>query len=381
MATKINTIKKVMMLHFGANQFRGSEVCFVQTVDTLFENNFKMVVLRKDSCIDEPIVGKVETIIDEPFPEIMFDGSYRSFPILKYFQSLYRLYKSVKLHNPCMIYCNSGLPCQIAVPIGKLLNIPVLCHFHHPASKRYFYFWLVKYATKLIYPSNFTRSVVADKCGRDGDVIYNAVDIDTRFIPINKKDNQYRQSLGFQQTDIVIGQVGNLTNHKRPDVLIKCFADAYKQNQHLRLVLVGDGSMRGELNALINELKLKSVAKLTGYVPDVLPYYQHVFDINALASRDEGLGISVIEASACGLPSIVTDCTGLREVIDKNITGLSFEQDDLTQLTADILSLSNDAEKRKQMGAAARKKAEKLFSLNQYKDGILNQVKNLCQSS
>ncbi len=378
MNNKVDPTKTIILLHYGEDQFRGSEVCFVQTIDTLFENNFELVVVRKSTCIDEHISEKVETIIDEPFPEIMFDGSYRSFPIIKYFQSLYRLYKSVKLHNPCMIYCNSGLPCQIAVPIGKLLNIPVLCHFHHPASKRYFYIWLVKYATKLIYPSNFTRSIVADKCGRDGDVIYNAVDLDTRFKPVIKKDNQYRQGLGFQQTDIIIGQVGNLTNHKRPDTLIKCFADAYKQNKHLRLVLVGDGSMREELNTLINELSLESVVKLTGYVPDVLPYYQHVFDINALASRDEGLGISVVEASACGLPSIVTDCTGLREVIDKNVTSLSFGENDLAQLTTNILSLAEDANVRKQMGIAAREKAEKMFSLKQYKNKILYHVKNLC---
>lgn len=378
MNNKVDPTKTIILLHYGEDQFRGSEVCFVQTIDTLFENNFELVVVRKSTCIDEHISEKVETIIDEPFPEIMLDGSYRSFPIIKYFQSLYRLYKSVKLHNPCMIYCNSGLPCQIAVPIGKLLNIPVLCHFHHPASKRYFYIWLVKYATKLIYPSNFTRSVVADKCGRDGDVIYNAVDLDTRFKPVIKKDNQYRQGLGFQQTDIIIGQVGNLTSHKRPDILIKCFADAYKQNKHLRLVLVGDGSMREELNTLINKLRLESVVKSTGYVPDVLPYYQHVFDINALVSRDEGLGISVVEASACGLPSIVTDCTGLREVIDKNVTSLSFGENDLAQLTTNILSLAEDANVRKQMGIAAREKAEKMFSLKQYKNKILYHVKNLC---
>lgn len=41
-------------------------------------------------------------------------------------------------------------------------------------------------------------------------------------------------------------------------------------------------------------------------MPVVLPYYQHVFDINDLASINEGLGISVVEASACGLPLIVT---------------------------------------------------------------------------
>ena len=284
----------------------------------------------------------------------------------------------VKLHKPCVIYCNTGLPCQLAVPVGKILKIPVLCHFHHPAPKRYFYIWLVKYATKLIFPSYFTRSVVLEKSGRDGDVIYNAVDITTRFVPATTREESYRLALGFTESDIVIGQVGNLTTHKRPDVLIKCFADAYRKNNKLRMVLIGGGPMYDELATTIFQLGLDSIIKLAGYVPDVLPYYQQVFDINVLASTNEGLGISVIEASACGLPSIVTDCTGLREVVDKDITGLTFEQDDLAQLTGDIIRLSKDAAIRQQMGLAARDKTEKYFSLDKYKDGILYQVKILC---
>lgn len=368
-----------MVLHFGGEQIRGSEVCMVHSIDALSENGFNIVALRKNNCLDALISEKVTTIIDEPFPEIMLDGSYRSFPLIQYLKSLYRLYQLVKLHKPCVIYCNTGLPCQLAVPVGKILKVPVLCHFHHPAPKRYFYFWLVKYATKLIFPSNFTRSVVANKSGRDGDVIYNAVDIKTRFIPSTFRDESYRQALGFGEEDIVIGQVAALTSHKRPDSLIRCFADAYEKNNKLRMVQIGDGPMRNELESIIKRLGLESVVKLAGYVPDVLPYYQHVLDINVLASTNEGLGISVIEASACELPSIVTDCTGLREVVDKDITGLTFEQDDLTQLSADILSLSKDAETRQQMGLAAREKAEKLFSLDKYKKGILNQVKDLCQ--
>jgi len=373
-----NTSKTVMILHYGGDQIGGSEVCLVHAIDTISEDGFDIVVLRKDDCLDALISKKVSTIIDESFPEIMFDGSYRSFPLLKYFRSLYRLYQLIKKYKPCVIYCNSGLPCQLAVPVGKILNVPVLCHFHHPAPKRYFYFWLVRFATKLIFPSNFTRSVVAEKCGRDGDVIYNAVDIETRFTPAVTRDESYRQALGFSKDDIVVGQVAALTAHKRPDVLLKCFADAYTQNEKLRLVLVGGGTMQEELVSIIDKLHLNSVVNLAGYVPDVLPYYQHVFDINVLASTNEGLGISVIEASACALPSIVTDCTGLREVVDKDITGMTFNQDDLTQLSSDILTLSRSTETRQQMGLAARKKAERYFSLDKYKNGILNQIKDLC---
>lgn len=375
---KTGSTKTIMMLHYGGDQIRGSEVCLVHAIDAISDNGYNVVVLRKDSCVDALISEKVNTILSESFPEIMFDGSYRSLPLIKYLKSLYRLSLLVKLHKPCVIYCNTGLPCQLAVPVGKFFKIPVLCHFHHPAPKRYFYIWLVKYATKLIFPSYFTRSVVLEKSGRDGDVIYNAVDIATRFVPATTRDESYRLSLGFSETDIVIGQVGNLTNHKRPDVLIKCFADAYKKNNKLRMILIGGGPMHDELATTIAELGLDSIIKLAGYVPDVLPYYQHVLDINVLASTNEGLGISVIEASACRLPSIVTDCTGLREVVDKDITGLTFQQDDLEQLSADILRLSRNTESRQKMGLAAREKAEKCFSLDKYKDGILNQVKILC---
>ena len=116
---------------------------------------------------------------------------------------------------------------------------------------------------------------------------------------------------------------------------------------------------------------------LAGFVPDVLQYYQHVLYINVLASNNEGLGISVIEASACGLPSIVTDCTGLREVVDKNITGLTFSENDFSQLSSDILRLSKDSETRRKMGLAARKKTENYFSLSEYKKGIIDQIKNV----
>ena len=374
-----STTKTVMILHFGGDQMRGSEICLLHAIDAIKEKGYNIIVLRKNACIDSHITDKVSIIIDEPFPEIMLDGSYRSLPILKYLKSLRRIYKLTTKHKPCVIYCNTGLPCQLAIPVSKLRNIPVLCHFHHPAPKRYFYLWLVKYATKLIFPSNFTRSVVAEKCGRDGDVIYNAVDINNRFTPAEIRDESYRQALGFNESNIIVGQVGALTTHKRPDVLIRCFADAYAQNNKLRLVIVGGGEMLDELTNLIKELRLEPVANLAGYVPDVLQYYQHVFDINVLASTNEGLGISVIEASACGLPSIVTDCTGLREVVDKDITGLTFEENDLEQLTADILRLSIETESRQQMGKAARKKTEKYFSLDKYKSEIHKQINNLCK--
>lgn len=371
-------MKTILILHHGGNQIRGTEVCLIQTIEALAENGFRVIILRKDTCLDNLITKYVDSILDEPFPEIMFDGGHKTFPVKQYFSSSFRLFQLIRKKKPCMILCSGGLPCQLSLPIAKLLNIPLLCHFHHPAAKRYFYIWMVKFATKLIFPSNYTKSVVIEKCGRDGEVVYNAVDVNNRFVPVNSRENKYRQNLGIDDSTVVVGQIGNLAAHKRPDVLIRCFAEARRRIKNLFLVLVGNGPLYKELENLIKDLGLEQSVMLMGYVPDVKPYYQHVIDINVLASREEGLGISVIEASACALPSIVTNCTGLREVVDNNITGLLFDRDNMTQLTDCIVLLANNPELRRKLALAAREKAEKFFSVERYKNQMLKQIKNFC---
>ena len=86
----------------------------------------------------------------------------------------------------------------------------------------------------------------------------------------------------------------------------------------------------------------------------------------------------MIEASACSVPSIVTDCTGLRDVVDNQVTGLTFETDDQEQLTDNILLLARDPELRREYAVAAREKAVKTFGLEHYKEKILEQVASLC---
>ena len=371
-------MKTILILHYGGDQVRGSEVCLIHTINALHADGYRIIVLRKNTCLDEHITEHVDAIFDEKFPEIMFDGAHRAFPLIKYIMSLRRLFLIIKQYKPSVILCNGGLPCQLAVPVASMLGTPVLCHFHHPAPKRYFYIWLVRYVTRLMFPSNYTRENVAEKCGRDGVVIYNAIDVETRFVPSIEKDRRYREELNIEDNKIVVGQVGHLSAHKRPDFLVHSFAKALKLLPDLHLVLVGYGPLYEELQKLVEKMGLQRAVTLAGYVPDVLPYYKHVFDINVLASRVEGLGISVIEASACSVPSIVTDCTGLREVVDSHVTGLTFEKDNQGQLTDCILLLARDSGLRKKYALAAREKAVKTFGLERYNKLILEQVASLC---
>ena len=370
-------MKTILVMHQGGNQIRGSEVCLIHTVNALLAARYRVILLRNNSIIDHALKElKNLEITDCDYPEIMIDGKHRSLPICRYIRVFFSLRKVIKQYDVTRIVCNGGLPCQLGVPLGRLSGIPIICHFHHPAAKRYFYFWLVKFVDHLIFPSNFTASIVAQKCGRDGQVVYNAVDLDTRYVPPQSKDLQIRSELGIPEDGLVIGQVGALVPHKRQDFLIDAFAAICNRFPKLYLLILGGGPMQDSLRAKIFHHQLDHRIKIIGYVNDILPYFQYVININVLASREEGLGISVIEAAGCSLPSIVSDCTGLKEVVVQNETGYKFSPNDNTALQSFLVKLILDPALRIRLGKTAREQALKRFCLPQYRTNIVNAIEH-----
>jgi glycosyltransferase involved in cell wall biosynthesis len=91
-----------------------------------------------------------------------------------------------------------------------------------------------------------------------------------------------------------------------------------------------------------------------------------------LVSREEGLGISAIEGSACGLPIVVTRCTGLIETVIENETGFSFEKESLEDLCEKLLCLIDSQSRRKSMGLAGRAYVQRKFSASAYGQGLID---------
>jgi glycosyltransferase involved in cell wall biosynthesis len=186
--------------------------------------------------------------------------------------------------------------------------------------------------------------------------------------------------LGIPAEATVIGQVGALAPNKRPDFLIAAFGSMLQRTERkFHLCLVGAGPLESDLRRLVDDLGIASYVSLSGYVGDVLPYYQHVFDINVLASSEEGLGISVIEGSACGLPAVVTNCTGLPETIVDGATGSLFELNDTAGLCEHLLRLGTNPSVRASMGRAGRALAQERFSSTSYDRSFIAVVDDLLQ--
>jgi glycosyltransferase involved in cell wall biosynthesis len=370
----------VVVLHRGGPIVRGTEAVLIRSAKALTASGYRLIVCRRNDCIDHPLaaLSPHTEFVDFSFPELMLAGPKDcSLPIALYAKELLRLKALVERCHATLLYCSGGLPCQLAVPVGRLKHIPVLCHFHHPAMRRAHYLWLARYADRRVFPSAFVQRHSRSGARHPGTVIYNGIDM-ARFRPAAQRDRRWREQWGIAADTVVIGQVGALAANKRPDFLLLAFRALLKLSKHpVHLCLVGAGPMEGELRRLIDTQGLRGNVTLTGYVDDVLPYYQHVFDINTLVSNEEGLGISVIEGSACALPAVVTDCTGLPETILDGKTGLLFEMSDLGGLQRQLLRLTEDPSLRTSMGQAGRSFAERQFSAISYDEKFMTIVNEL----
>jgi glycosyltransferase involved in cell wall biosynthesis len=197
-------------------------------------------------------------------------------------------------------------------------------------------------------------------------VVPNAVNLE-RFEAARRAFEQARPERAEGRTPRV-GLVGELSEVKGQDVFLRAAAlVARRFGGAVEFVVVGadtsrEGRRRARLEALVEELNLARVVRLTGRwedTADVLP----AFDIFVSASRSEAFGLAMVEAMACGLPVVATATEGAKEIVEHDAGGLLVPVGDHEALAEAILSLLTDDARRARFGAHARESARARFGL------------------
>jgi len=162
-----------------------------------------------------------------------------------------------------------------------------------------------------------------------------------------------RAALGIAPDAPVVGTVGRLAEVKRQDVLIRAFARLLPDFPAARLVLVGDGPLRAELEGLAGSLDLGGAVLFAGYRPDPERYLA-TMDVFALPSRAEAMPLVIPEAMAAGLPVVASRVGGIPELIVDGKTGLLVEPGDVAGLAARLRHLLADPQRAGELGRAGR---------------------------
>ena len=232
---------------------------------------------------------------------------------------------------------------------------------HAPRERRIYYpadRWILRRFPRVIAVSDEIRDTLIASGSRPERVVTVLNGIDpARFSRTAGAGRGVRAELGLGDDTIAIGSVGRLEPQKRYDILIRAFGRVRQTLPQARLVIVGDGSQRAALDALVRSLGLEASCILTGHRSDIVESL-HALDLFVQSSDYEGTPNAVLEAMAVETPVVATTAGGTAQLIDDGVHGRLVAPGDPDRLAAAIVAALADRPALAAWARAARRRIE-----------------------
>jgi glycosyltransferase involved in cell wall biosynthesis len=210
-------------------------------------------------------------------------------------------------------------------------------------------------------------------------LVYSGVDTGRFHLPRDPAaESRTRSRLGVGPGDLVVGNVGALVGHKDQATLLRALALALPAAPRLLLVIAGEGPLRPALEALAAHLGVSARVRMPGHL-DALPEVFAAMDLFVMSSSTEGLGTSVIDAMAAGLPVVATAAGGIPELVRDGRNGLLVPPGRPEELARAIAQMAGDESLRRSCGEANRADAER-FSARATAQGTLDVYRSILES-
>ncbi|MCC7511141.1 MAG: glycosyltransferase family 4 protein [Anaerolineae bacterium CFX3] len=306
-------------------------------------------------------------VIRSPGLPIQDTGFYLSFRYNRAAKRLLQTMDVVHVHHPFL----SG---RLALRYARPLRIPIV-FTNHTRYDLYAQAYLPHMPEEIsggllkAYMPSFCKAVdlvvspssgmekILRQLGVDGpvEVVPNGVEL-KRFLdaePLSRAD------FGFDAEDVLFVYVGRLGPEKNLNFLLRAFRGLAEAFDRVRLLILGSGPARDDLEALASDLGLAGRVRFEGMISyDRLPAYLAMCDAFATASVTEVHPLSVIEAMGAGLPVLGVRSPGVGDTVTDGVTGF-LSSEDTSAFAVKMTRLASERELRKQMGAAAREDSTK----------------------
>ena len=304
----------------------------------------------------------------------------------QYFLSFYKLRVLIKKINPNIINCHYASGYGL---LGRLIGIkPFVLSiwgsdvYTFPQKSILHYFLIKKnfiFADAFISTSHAMKNV-AKKIFNNSNIFVVPFGVDTKiFKPINLKKNKYKKN------KIIIGTVKTLEKIYGIDILIKSFAIAWhklKKPDNLFLEIVGEGSQYQNLVSLSKSLGISHQVIFCGFVkPKNIPKTLNRFDVYCALSLEESFGVSILEASSCKKPVVVSDADGPSEVVLNGITGLIVPRSNVKLAAMAILKLIKNKRLREKLGKNGRLHVLKNYNWKNCLDSMIKSYKIILKTN
>jgi len=248
-----------------------------------------------------------------------------------------KLKKIIDTYNYRLIHCHTpvgGVLTRLAARRARKKGTKVIYtahgfHFYKgaPLKNWLLYYpvekWLARYTDCLITINEEDYELARKKRFQAGSIKkVDGVGVDiNRFKPLAEEEKlALRQEYGFNEKDFIIICVGELNANKNQDLVIKAVKMLKEEIPDIKLLLAGRGDMEKQYRKMAEKLGVKDNVLFLGYRRDI-PELLSISDVAVSSSRREGLPVNVMEAMATGLPLVVTDCRGNRDLVQNGENG------------------------------------------------------------
>jgi glycosyltransferase involved in cell wall biosynthesis len=209
--------------------------------------------------------------------------------------------------------------------------------------------WLIRRVDDILVSGPFAETLVREEYGLPSRVITPGVTFDA----VGADRPAARAALGLDEHDRVALTVNFLHPRKRVDLLLRAWSQVEPRLPATTLLVVGDGPEREALIEMAEKLRLRRV-RFAGYVSEeAMARFYAASDLVVHVARQETFGLTVVEAAAFGVPSLVADEGGPRYTVIDGETGLRVPADERA-IVAGLTRLLGNADAARRMGERAR---------------------------
>jgi glycosyltransferase involved in cell wall biosynthesis len=298
------------------------------------------------------------------------------------FIALRKLEKLLREQRPDIVHTHSGKAGILGRLAAKRAGVPIIIHHIHGPSfgpfqgapANFIFTAAEKYAARVTdhffcSAGAMTKLYLAAGIGRPEMFtrIFSGFNLEPFLNATN--DLALRQQLGLDASHFVIGKIARIFKLKGHADLLAAFAKILPQVPHARLVFIGDGSLRGEIENQARALGLDGKVIFTGLLPPgEVARYVGIMDCLAHLSYREALSRALPQALAASKPVVAYDFNGADEVCLENETGFVVRTGDTAAAAEKLLLLARNPELRSRFGRAGTAFVKENFSVKKMVD-------------
>ncbi len=303
-------------------------------------------------------------------PVALYERSERR-DYLRVMRCLKVLWSIAKRERFDLIHTNGYFADIIAVPVARILGMPTIstCHgFISNDTKLGIYNSLdrtaLRFAHKIIAVSKDIKELLVKVGIKDSivEVIQNSVAIENDPMILSRSRKQIRSILNLEENEFVLGYVGRLSEEKGIRFLIEAMLLLNEADVPARLLLIGDGPQRLQLERLTEEKSLKKQVIFAGFQSQIEKWLP-ALDVFVLPSLTEGTPMAMLEAMAQGLPVIASSVGGIPSIIRSGHNGILIQSANAKETAQAICDLRGNQVLRVNLGSEAKKTVQEKFNV------------------